>query len=455
MSDPERGFLGLTHNPFTSPGDDFFERGDRKTYLEQLRHLSQWSRRLLLVTGLFGVGKTTLYRQLSASMEPRVKATRINSTLVSAPREVLANVAQGFGIAVPLDANMQLLTGLIIDHVDEQAEIGRFCAALVDDAHLLDYKSVDALLVLMGRCELRLILFGEQSVVTVVGRSAERHFVEWHEMRLSGFAAQDIRAYLEWRFHQAKYRGRLPFTDQQVTDLARLSEGLPGRINRIANDVLIQLESGVDRHLERFPGLHKALITLVVVLLGLVYVVWQSGQGADEATIELAEASTVQEAALAATAPQEMVRQGTVRQETDQEDTVVGSLEAPALEPGVEQIAEAGAPELPPEIVPEPDRRDGAWLMSQPPGLYSIQLVTVSSGERALAYIDNQQNPSDFGSYRLQRDGRVLYVVVYGLFDTRAQAEAAATSLPVEVGNVQPWVRPMDQIHGAIRTTLQ
>jgi septal ring-binding cell division protein DamX len=87
--------------------------------------------------------------------------------------------------------------------------------------------------------------------------------------------------------------------------------------------------------------------------------------------------------------------------------------------------------------------------------LYSIQLVTVSSGQRALAYIDNQRNPSDFGSYRLQRAGRILYVVVYGLFDTRAQAEAAATSLPVEVGNVQPWVRPMDQIHGAIRTTLQ
>ncbi len=434
MSDPERGFLGLTHNPFTSPGDDFFERGDRKTYLEQLRHLSQWSRRLLLVTGLFGVGKTTLYRQLSASMEPRVKATRINSTLVSAPREVLANVAQGFGIAVPLDANTQLLTGLIIDHVDEQAEIGRFCAALVDDAHLLDYKSVDALLVLMGRCELRLILFGEQSVVTVVGRSAERHFVEWHEMRLSGFAAQDIRAYLEWRFHQAKYRGRLPFTDQQVVDLARLSEGLPGRINKIANDILIQLESGVDRHPERFPGLHRALITLVIVLLGLVYVVWQAGQGADETPIELAQApDRVEEAAVAK------------------------PFEAPAIEPVVEQVAVARTQAVLPDIVPEPKlgRRDGAWLMSQPTSVYSIQLVTVSSGERALAYIDNQRNPSDFGSYRLQRDGRILYVVVYGLFDTRAQAEVAAKSLPVEVGNVQPWVRPMDQIHGAIRTTLQ
>ncbi len=438
MSDPERGFLGLTHNPFTSPGDDFFERGDRKTYLEQLRHLSRWSRRLLLVTGLFGVGKTVLYRRLSASMEPRAKAARINGTLVSSPREVLANVAQGFAVAVPADANTQLLTDLIIAHVDEQAEVDRFCVTLVDDAHLLDYKSVDALLVLMGRCELRITLFGEQNVVTVVDRSAERHFVEWHEMRLSGFADEDIREYLEWRFHQAKYRGRLPFTDQQVADLARLSEGLPGRINKIANDVLIQLESGIERRPERFPGLHRSLIALLIVVLGLVYVVWQTQQ----APVEVAEADEVAPEAVS----QELPR--------------VESLTVPTIDPVVEELVPeiVEAPELPveePEVSPAPDRRDGAWLMSQRESLYTIQLVTVSSAERALAYIDGQQDPSEFGSYRLQRDGRILHVVVYGLFDTQAQAEAAARSLPDGVGNVQPWVRPMRQVHGAIRTTLQ
>ncbi|MCZ6657100.1 MAG: AAA family ATPase [Gammaproteobacteria bacterium] len=441
MSDPERGFLGLTHNPFTSPGDDFFERGDRKTYLEQLRHLSRWSRRLLLVTGLFGVGKTVLYRRLSASMEPSAKAARINGTLVSSPREVLANVAQGFAVAVPADANTQLLTDLIIAHVDEQAEVDRFCVTLVDDAHLLDYKSVDALLVLMGRCELRIILFGEQNVATVVDKSAERHFVEWHEMRLSGFADEDIREYLEWRFRQAKYRGRLPFTDQQVADLARLSEGLPGRINKIANDVLIQLESGIERRPERFPGLHRSLIALLIVVSGLVYVVWQTSQG-QPAPVEVAEAHEVAPEAV----PEEIPG--------------VESLTVPTIYPVVEQLVPeiVEAPELPveePEVSTAPDRRDGAWLMSQPPSAYTIQLVTVSSGERALTYIIEQHDPSEFGSYRLQRNGRILHVVVYGLFDTRTQAEAAARSLPDGVGNVQPWVRPMDQVHGAIRTTLQ
>jgi type II secretory pathway predicted ATPase ExeA len=66
MAEPERHFLGLTHNPFTPPQSGFFERGGRRRHLEQLRHLSEWSRRVLLVTGPEGAGKTMLFRELAA-----------------------------------------------------------------------------------------------------------------------------------------------------------------------------------------------------------------------------------------------------------------------------------------------------------------------------------------------------------------------------------------------------
>ena len=68
MAERERTFLGMTHNPFVEPHKGFFERAGRKTHLEQLRHLSEWSRRVLLVTGPDGVGKTTLYRELAATL---------------------------------------------------------------------------------------------------------------------------------------------------------------------------------------------------------------------------------------------------------------------------------------------------------------------------------------------------------------------------------------------------
>ena len=124
MVEGERAFLGLTHNPFVEPCEGFFERGGRKTHLEQLRHLSEWSRRVLLVTGPEGVGKTTLYRQLAATLEPRVKAARINAGLVNTGREVLSAIAQGFGLAVKTNANTQALAFDILQHVEEQRLVG-------------------------------------------------------------------------------------------------------------------------------------------------------------------------------------------------------------------------------------------------------------------------------------------------------------------------------------------
>ena len=63
MAEGEHGFLGLTHNPFTEDGDAFFQGGDRQSRLDQLRHLTQWSRSVMLVTGPQGVGKTMLARR--------------------------------------------------------------------------------------------------------------------------------------------------------------------------------------------------------------------------------------------------------------------------------------------------------------------------------------------------------------------------------------------------------
>jgi DamX protein len=91
-------------------------------------------------------------------------------------------------------------------------------------------------------------------------------------------------------------------------------------------------------------------------------------------------------------------------------------------------------------------------LLAQPGDWFTLQLVSVSSAERALAYINRQSAPEQFASYELERDGRRLYVVVYGLFETRSEADAASRALPAGVGEVKPWIRTLEQVHGAIYT---
>ena len=81
--------------------------------------------------------------------------------------------------------------------------------------------------------------------------------------------------------------------------------------------------------------------------------------------------------------------------------------------------------------------------------------MSLSSAESVQAYLGNQSEAERFATYRLQRDGRVLHVVVFGMFDTRVEAQTAAANLPGSVGNVRPWVRPMGQVHAAMGSTLQ
>lgn len=516
----ERNFLGLTHNPFVEPQRGFFERGGRKTYLEQLRHLSEWSRRVLLVTGAEGVGKTTLYRELAATLEPRVKAARINGSLVNTGFEVLSAIAQGFGLATPPDANTQSLRMDLVEHIEAQTASDRLCLALVDDAHQLDNKALESLIALAHECGLHLVFFGEVRMVPMIERTASARGVGWQEIRLTGYGEADARDYLEWRFSQAKYRGRIPFTDNEVRDLVKLSEGLPGRINQMANVLLVKLETGDGvAGRQGFPRLHGALLALLVVLVGLLYLVVGEG-GADDVPEaqpigEVAEAdpaaapeAEVAEAGEALTEPTTQAPDPQVAPASEPEndagtpsetqpepeaaepagssemagaqassDATAGSEdEAPAAAAGpapADVAAEAADPT--PEAQPEtaaaepaqpapspapaidlpPGAKGTAWLLEQNPDHFTIQLVTVSSADSASTFVARQQQPAEFAVYQLARDDRILHVVLYGLFSSRSAAQTAADNLPAEVGRVQPWIRPVGQVQDAARLSTR
>lgn len=463
-------------NPFSGARQGFFERGDRRIHLEQLRHVSQWSRPVQLVTGPRGSGKSTLYRHLSASLEPRAQAARINGALVSSDREVLQAVIQGFGLATPTDASMAEMREAIASHVRHQQRAQRFCACLIDDADMLDPRAMEQLVALVRTSPLRLVLFGEVRLVPAIERPMEQLGVTWHEIRLGGLGADEVRDYMVWRFQQAGYDGELPFTAAQVKEVARLSEGLPGRVDQIANVLLVKLKAGEGSLGRRFPARHRLLLGALVVVVVAVYLLWPQAEVPGDGSFARVEPIEVPRPRPAAPPLQTAEP---VAEPVDEHADVSPEHEAaqpasasplPLPSPPPSPAPEARSqPEPRPEPQPEPPRdampetpaepaagaRDARWILAQAPEGYTLQLVSLSTAERAQAYLRAQSDPTQFATFRQQHDGRILHVVIFGAFDDRAAAEAAAATLPQGVGQVQPWIRRFADVQAALRTALQ
>jgi len=533
-------FLGLTHNPFTPPREGFFEGGERKTHLEHLRHLSQWSRRVLVVTGPFGIGKSSLFRELSSNLEANTKAARLSGTVLTSEREVLAGLLQGFGISAPSSSHVEDLADEILAHVAAQEEQKRVCMAMVDDAHLLDMRAVHRLVELVAVSGLRLLMFCEAGLVSELDRVSRMHDVEWFEIRLTGLPKADVREYLEWRFRQAHYRGLLPFTDEQLDNIVVRSGGNLSVIDSMADRLLGELESGEIRNQKSgFPVMHAVLALSLVAMVGLVYLLMQQ----TSEPLELAadpvpaapSAEVFDEPAATATLPQNepptgdpiwadevpaqsledaVAAESQADQQTESEDEQIASeveqtasevehtasedeqaafdaAEAAALavsepppepqpepettepspelaEPAVEAPVEAApasaaaAPvvDTPPpaaEASPQtPQKYKGAdWLLRQNPERFTLQLMTLSSRQRASEFISRQDNQEEFAIYSMIRDGQRLHVVTYGVFSGRAAAQTAIAGFSGELARLDPWIRPMRLVQDTVRDNPQ
>ncbi len=275
---PSLEALGLTKNPFGEATDEFFGEGDRGRRLEELRHLARWSRRLLVVTGERGVGKSTLYRALSSGLDPGVKAARINANLTSDTREVLAGIIQGFGMAAPANADPRLLIELIALHVQEQIDAQRYCLVLIDDAHLLELRALEQLLKLVdaGAQEgLRMVFFAEAYFVQSLDKASKRtdQAQNWHEIRLTPFSDDESRRYVAFRLAQAGLGDRSAFTQNELSVIVGGSSGMPGRIDELASAILAG-ELTISEERRWLPRMHRALAVLVLIGAGLGWLIF-------------------------------------------------------------------------------------------------------------------------------------------------------------------------------------
>lgn len=204
--------------------------------------------RLALVVGGFGTGKSVLLAQFLTQIESNLPCCLIRGNPSINVIDLSLALATRFkfnGIIDKLrqadkEQQLKLLIKAATQHQPQQNYL-----LVIDDAHRLPAEVLTALLWLVHfqavnkQNAFSLLLAGDLKLkARLAGLSNEVDKIWVGE--LMPLDKENTKMYLDYRLKCAGWRHASPFDEASVTRIHRLSGGIPGRINRVAEQVLLQ-----------------------------------------------------------------------------------------------------------------------------------------------------------------------------------------------------------------------
>ncbi len=500
---PEQWFLhyGLDRDPFAEGGVQglFYPGAARQETAEQLQHLARFSDCVLLVTGAAGSGKTALRRHFVAQSAADTRCCMLEAALLEGAEPWLRRVMSGLGLRLPVRGSIEAELQQLVEHCSSRSESGARSWLVVDDAHHLHpdvLQFLPRLLLAAGR-HLRVVLFAEpgwrEQLQALMPPGVPLHTVE-----LQPFERGDTHAYIHYRLNTAGFDGEIPFNPQELERIHSRSSGLPGQVNMLARQVLIDAVEVVEQPLNSLPLLHFGVIaaTLCAMLLLYAWSAMEDGGAPEPVPIPgLAPVEQLESPELAAEPPDV---------EVPPEELAAGPIEAlpsralpdPVIEPeelpdaarvdGSEELAAATARAIetapapavtpappPPEtparsLEPEADSsaqsdfvyRSGGRSGGVPTGdeeailqmnaaHFALQIMGSDDGAKVRGFVS--RSGAKLRIYRKLNNGAVWYSVLYGDYPNRVAAERALRNLPAGLSGAKPWIRRVGAVQAEIR----
>lgn len=91
------------------------------------------------------------------------------------------------------------------------------------------------------------------------------------------------------------------------------------------------------------------------------------------------------------------------------------------------------------------------WLMAQPDNYYTMQMMALVDKPKVLRFVEQHKIAGQSATYPITRRGKVLTVLVYGSYVSRAEANGAAKALPKSWGAGQPWIRSFKEARNDLK----
>ena len=477
----------------------YFTTATLKQRIDLVRHLIEFGRQIIVLTGPPAAGKSTLLDQITTNEGRPWHVIRMTAGPKLNGDTLIERLIEDLEID---DAEPATLS-TIRDAIAAASADGRTTILAIDDADALPADTAGCLAALAHvanpDAELKILLTadsGESSIINQLQIETEQHAL-LHVVEVPRLSDEQTREMLQHRWRAAYGDEPFPFSDIEMAQVYQQAAGLPGKAIVLARQ--IQIMSGGPASTERDPA-RRLLLGGLIAIAVLIVIALINGTMVREPEPALVELE-LPDATIAAAPPLEVPRERTV----SAPETIIPSAPAPrpapeaAPQPEPEpSAAPFAAPEAIPAPAPEPvpaaqappppvaaqppptiqppaatkppPRREAArvapapqkvakpaptaakppyslaWLKAQPKSGYVLQLFGVRDRAAAENFVRERKLSSESVVLTTEHAGGPWYVVLWGHYPDRSAAQAAIGDLPVKLAGTSPWARPIKSL---------
>jgi DamX protein len=252
-------------DPSACPDVPFFMGGDRRSVLDELEHLCQFSHSLVAVLGDPGVGKTALAYQAAVELSGAAECCVMEASAFNSTENMLLILAQQLGIFIPEGSDIDVMVVAINQY--QPVGSGQDVVVIVDAAHHLHYSALEVFVQLLQKPMpnyFHVLLVGDHTLQIQLDK-LDKQSVLVYDIPLRSFNEDEVGHYIAFKLAQADYQGAELFNPDSVRQLWQKTNGVAAQINEDARKILL-LENGMD-HEERHLGLPIGYMAVVVLLL--------------------------------------------------------------------------------------------------------------------------------------------------------------------------------------------
>jgi DamX protein len=455
--------------PFGSTSHRYYLTPELSQRIKLIHHLIQNSEQLLFVQAETGCGKTALLTQLEKMAHNEyehwwIYTLKCNPAL--SPERAISQILAAFNVrqeGKPISALQESLR----NHVAATRYNGQLPILFVDDAHQLPLGTLKFIIELAMQGEqltrMRVVLFCEPQITSILA-TPEFEIVQnqmTHTVDIPPFSDIQVRDYLQFCLQDSRYHTIHPFKSDVIKKIHTDSEGIPGKINQSATQILQQFAQ--ERHELTFssPLSYSKLlwgIPIVLILIGMVlWFYWQTPDNEDTLPAFLAETETIIEPPPPSL--EDQLPTTAITQETRTIDS--STLTVPDWKKHIEAANANQESSLSQQITDSASKnsknkteganlKGEAWLRQQNPNAYTIQILGVHDRLILKKFLDKHSN-ENLATFKTRHRNKDWYVVVYGVYPTRSQAKQALAKLPASLQENEPWLRPFASVQKAMK----